>query len=583
MAHVPRGWRTTLVLPVVASLAIAGTALAAGSATLISVGSPSTPFSQNKQNEPAIAIDPANPNIMAAGSNDEIDLESCAAGDPTTCPFTPGVGVSGIYFSQDGGTSWAQPTYTGWTARGCLGSAKCVPREGPIGTLPNYYENGLVSDGDPMLAFGPLPDSSGHFSWNNGARLYYGNLTSNFSSVRSETAFRGYEAVAVSYTLDLTKAMNGENTGWSSPVVVSRQNAALFSDKDGLWVDNASSSPYFGNVYECNVAFRSLGRGGAPEPVMFSRSTDAGSTWSGQIQLSAATDNNQTGGRQGCQIRTDSHGGVFVFWEGTNVKTGQSVQYMTRSFNGGMTFDQPRIIAAVVDVGRFDPATDRASFDGVAGARTDSFPSVDIANGAPTGTGATNEIVIGWSNGVTPTGSSGTNEQALVQWSTNGGTTWSTPVNAAPATDRPDFPAFAIAPDGSHLYVTYDNFLQPWQGDTSQPRLMQGVVRSAAIGTDGVPGSWSDLFRGPTGDNRGSSQNGLTAGFLGDYNSAMATDTSVAAVWNDVQNAADCSAIDTYRQALLDGTTATVPDVVADCPDTFGNTDIYGGVFTPGP
>ena len=582
MAHVPRGWRTTLVLPIMASLVIGGPVLAAGSATLITVGSPASPFSQNKQNEPAVAIDPADPSIMAAGSNDEIDLESCAAGDPTTCPFTPGVGLSGIYFSQDGGTSWAQPTYTGWTARDCLGPAKCAPHEGSIGTLPNYYESGLVSDGDPMLAFGPLPDPSGRFSWSNGVRLYYGNLTSNFSSVRSETAFPGFEAVAVSYTLDLTKAMSGDNTGWSSPVVVSRQNAALFSDKDGLWVDNAASSPYFGNVYECNVAFRSLGRGGAPEPVMFSRSTDGGSTWAGQIQLSAATDNNQTGGRQGCQIRTDSHGGVFVFWEGTNVKTGQSVQYMTRSSNGGMTFDQPRIIAGVVDVGRFDPATGRASFDGVAGARTDSFPSVDIANGAPTGADATNEIVIGWSNGVTPASASGTNEQALVQWSTNGGNTWSTPVNAAPATDRPDFPAFAISPDGSQLYVTYDNFLQPWQTDTSSARLMQGVVRSAAIGTNGVPGSWSDLFRGPTGDSRGSSQNGLTAGFLGDYNSAMATDTSVAAVWNDVQTAADCSAIDTYRENLVTSTSPNpVPAVVTDCPAGFGNTDIYGGVFTP--
>src|SRR5437667_186150 len=112
--------------------------------TRVSVGSPASPFAQNKQNEPGLAVDANHPLILAAGSNDEIDLEACKAGDPTTCPFTQGVGVSGIYFSFDGGQSWTQPTYTGWTARDCLGPAACVPHLGAIGTLPWYYENGLA-------------------------------------------------------------------------------------------------------------------------------------------------------------------------------------------------------------------------------------------------------------------------------------------------------------------------------------------------------------------------------------------------------------------------------------------------------
>lgn len=552
-----------LSLTIVLALTAASAAMAEAD-VLVTNGSPPTPFSQNKQNEPAVAIDPVNTSVQVAGANEEMDFAPC---NGNSCPFTPGVGVSGVYFSFDGGGTWTQSTYTGLSAR--TGTTQI----GPIGTLPDYNTNGLVSDGDPTLAFGPRPGANGRFSWSNGARLYYGNLTANLGAKRTE-AFAGAEAVAVSHTDDFAGAAAGQNSAWSNPVIASKQNSALFSDKPNVWADNAASSPYFGNVYECNIAFRSSERSknSVPEPLVFSRSTDGGVTFSSSRQLSSAPSNPRQSGRQGCAIRTGSAGTVYVFFEGTVNK--QSVQEMTRSFDGGRTFDRPRAVASVTDVGVFDPVQNDIVFDGVTGARTNSFPSVAIANGAPTGAGATNVIALTWADA-----RAGLNhEQALVQLSGDGGNTWTTPVNGADPSDRPDFPAVALSPGGTNLYLVYDAFLQPFQTTNDTPRLFQGVVRQAGVSGTTL-GAFTTLHRGAAGDARSSSANSLTTEFLGDYNYAAGTDTGVTAVWNDARNGADCPAEDAFRDSELTSSPLAPPAPATDCPATFGNTDIYGGAF----
>jgi hypothetical protein len=592
-----------LLATAVAAVSVLGASALAGATpysgdTQITSGSLPSPFAQNKQNEPAAVVNPAVPTIAAAGVNDEIDLEACNNRDDKTCPFTPGVGVSGVYFSDDSGSTWTQPTYQGFTARDCLGlvgtssapADNCDPHPGPIGTLPRYYENGLVADGDPAVGFGPRRAANGKFSWANGWRLYYANLASNFSSERSETTFKGFEAIALSRldSENYARAKAGDNTAWKDPVIVTKQNSALFSDHEMIAVDDAQSSPFFGNVYICNAAFRSQEIGGFPEPIVVNTSSDGGDTWM-RKQVSPAFNNNTQPGRQDCQVNTDSKGTVYVFWQGTEQGVKRSAIFVTRSFDGGKRFDRPRVVTYFDETGLPDFTNSGSfTFDGIAGARDGTFPTVDIANGAPSGAGATDQIVVAWSNGPTPSDTNpGANEQVRVVWSRDQGSSWTTASIASPASDRPDFPAVAISPDGGDAYLTYMNFLQPWQSTTASPRLMQGVVRHAEVNrTTGVIGAWTDIHRGPTGDARGSSQNNLLAGFLGDYDYAFATNDFVLAVWNDVRNAADCPAIDAYRQQVADGTASgstsdpTRPAPNNDCPATFGNSDIWGGSYT---
>jgi hypothetical protein len=571
----------------------------------VTVGSNDQVFSQNKQNEPAVAIDSVHPFLVAAGANDNIDMEACNVGPDNTCPFTPDVGGSGVQFSFNFGDTWMQPTYTGLTARHCLGVAgtdtdTCVVQSGPIGTLPGYAEAGLVSDGDPAVVFGPVPDADGDFAWGNGSRLYYGNLAAEQIATEIDT-FRGFEAIAVS-RLDFPSALTPAaaqtivtNQGnWLPPEIVSKQSASTFSDKVQVWADNTESSPFFGNAYVCWAAFRSNSQGNAlPTPLIVATSTDGGDTWRNK-QVTDATNNPfnpvKGFGRSGCTIRTDSEGVVYVFANQFAVGTpGEGSHVMIRSFDGGRRWERPIELFDAVDACfavQFDGAGFRCVMDGVAGARDDlsSSPSVDIATGTPDGPGP-DTIYDTWVDGRTGSAGPPVNNQTQLRiaYSTNGGDSFAQAVVPVAAGDRPVYAAVAVSPDGEDLYLVYNAFTTPYRNNTTDPRGLVGVVlHTEADATSGAPGTWTEVHRGVTGDPRASSQNNLVLEFIGDYVYADAMNDYGVAVWNDVRQGFPCADVNEWRQDVQDAgpplteeLAAAAPAIQQECPATFGNTDIW--------
>jgi hypothetical protein len=249
------------------------------------------------------------------------------------------------------------------------------------------------------VAFGPRPGPNG-FSWDNGSRLYYANLTANFGATRSDQTFKGFEAIAVSRTDDVQSAAAGHNNAWRAPVVISKQSSTTFSDKEQIWADNAASSPHFGTVYTCWAAFTGQEKGNAaPAPLQVAVSHDGGDTWT-QHQVSAAANNSQRNPEDGCTIRTDSAGNAYVFGVGTVSSQGkQAFELMSVSRDGGGNWSTFSPVAGPVSQpGLLDPVQGRPVIDGVAGARSDlaPAPSVDIANGAPTGSDATDRMVLSY-------------------------------------------------------------------------------------------------------------------------------------------------------------------------------------------
>jgi hypothetical protein len=290
-------------------------------------------------------------------------------------------------------------------------------------------------------------------------------------------------------------------------------------------------------------------------------------------------------------VRTDSHGTVYVFTELTAnraiagppgqgkppLDSTQDAPVRFKSTDGGATWSRQSTLFRVTDNCEFvDQLSDRCIMDGQTGTRTDlgSGPSVDIANGAPTGTDATNLIVDAWSDA----GAGINHEQSRVSWSADGGASWHDPVAVSAPGDRPLFTAPALSPSGDRAYVVYEAVTSPWAGsDVFSPRPYHGVFVSAPVTAAG-PAGWTTVYDGPLGDLRATYPgHHLNQERIGDYLYAAASRDYGIGVWIDARNAEVCPALQDWRASSLAAGAPVFPAPwpLADCPAGFGNSDVW--------
>ena len=284
----------------------------------VTVGSNDNIFSQNKQNEPAVAMTPP-----IHGWSPQARTTTSIWKPATPAPITPvrsrrTSAVEHPVLLQLRRHVDPAHLHGAHRTRDCLGvvgdsDPPCVAHPGPMErclttTTPGWSPMAILrwSSDRARVPAGSSRGPTDRVCTTRTSRPLprFTRWLRSRASRRSPS--RGWMFLRASTRFPKRGALVASEDSWAPPVVVSKQSATTFSDKEQIWADQNQDSPFFGNAYVCWASFRSLSGGNAaPTPLVVGVSSDGGDTWRTK-QVTDATNNpfnpKKGFGRSGCTI-----------------------------------------------------------------------------------------------------------------------------------------------------------------------------------------------------------------------------------------------------------------------------------------